>query len=166
MQTNTAMAGLLARIDVSGLGADDVPAPFRDVVRRGWTTSPGGARLLAALVDTTHGTYVDAVQEEYSVNGRGMSDEGLPASGPERERALLRRCLAYARLALLGAHERFGDARVKGYVSLSTGGFYEDTVTAYVTFCAEHPGLPRYLGPIEGYEEEAVAELVLDDFEA
>lgn len=55
--------------------------------------------------------------------------------------------------------------RVKGYVSLSTGGFYEDTVTAYVTFCAQHPDLPRYLGPIEGYEEEAVAEVVLGDFE-
>ena len=165
MQTNTAMAGLLARTDVSGLGEDDVPAPFRDVVRQGWTTSPSGARLLAALVATTQGTYVDVVQEEYAVNGRGMIDEDLPASGAERKAALLRRCLAYARLALLGAHERFGDAEVKGYVSLSTGGFYEDTVTAYVTFCAEHPGLPHYLGPIEGYEEEAVAELVLADFE-
>ncbi|MGW2815019.1 hypothetical protein [Streptomyces sp. NPDC001415] len=165
MQTNTAMAGLLARTDVSGLGPDDVPELFRDVVRQGWTTSAGGARLLTALVATTHGTYVDAVQEEYSVNGRGMSDEGLPAAGPERAQGLLRRCLAYARLALRRAHDQFGDTRVKGYVSLSTGGFYEDTVTAYVTFCAEHPGLPRYLGPIEGYEEEAVAELALSDFE-
>ncbi|MFF0064136.1 hypothetical protein ACFYRC_21775 [Streptomyces sp. NPDC005279] len=158
------MADLLRRVDVSYLGECDVPEQFLDVVREGWTTSASGARVLSALAAASSGTFFDVVQEEYSVNGRGMIDYDLPASGHEREEALLRRSLAYCFACLDKASEQLGSNSVMAYVSISAGGLDEDTLTANVTFCGDHPGLPSYVQDIESYREEALMELLPGDY--
>ncbi|MFD9218794.1 hypothetical protein ACFWDI_01885 [Streptomyces sp. NPDC060064] len=158
------MADLLRRVDISHLGEGDIPEQFLDVATEGWTTSAGGARVLSALASASSGKFFDVVQEEYSVNGRGMIDYDLPVSGNEREETLLRRCLAYCFACLDKASEQLGSNSVMAYVSISAGGLDEEILTANVTFCGDHPGFPPYVEDIESYREEALIELVPGDY--
>ncbi|WP_371669418.1 hypothetical protein OG985_18175 [Streptomyces sp. NBC_00289] len=83
---------------------EDVPDAFRAVVRAGWTMD-GDAQLLTALRSGYSGggraEFHDVIHHEATVNGRGMMDHDLPASGPARLETLLRRSLGYACTGLL-----------------------------------------------------------------
>lgn len=88
---NSRMSDLLGGVEPRAR-EEDVPEPFRAVVRGGWTVD-GEAQLLAVLYSGYSGGggrgFEDAVHYEAAVNGRGMMDYDLPRSGPERLQALL-----------------------------------------------------------------------------
>ncbi|WP_406443210.1 hypothetical protein OHB14_30070 [Streptomyces sp. NBC_01613] len=50
-----------------------------------------------------------------------------------------------------------------GYVSLSEGGLEDDVLTAHVTFCSDHPNLPRYVDDVDAYTHEALLEISQED---
>jgi hypothetical protein len=141
---------------------DDVPTVYRAIAEQGWFVDESGACLLSALKAGHTGKRADAFEDvvhfEATVNGRGMMDFDLPASGPDRQRLLLRRSLAYACLAL---HIAPIDSPhpILGYVSLSEGGLSGNTLTANVTFCTSRPDLPPYVDDIDACSEEALLEL-------
>ncbi|WOX12130.1 hypothetical protein [Streptomyces sp. N50] len=147
---------------------EDVPDPFRAIVRAGWT-SEGDALLLSALHFGYSGTplpeFGDVIHYEASVNGRGMMDYDIPESDPERHKTLLRRSLGYACTALL---EVPGNCPwpMFGYISLSEGGLEDDLLTAHVTFCSARPGLPPYVDDMDSYKHEALLEVSQDDAKA
>ncbi|MFG2297745.1 hypothetical protein [Streptomyces sp. NPDC048603] len=143
-------------MDVGNVTDDDVPAGFRSIAERGWTVRPSGARVLRAFDAPSAGPFGDVVQEEYSLNGRGMTDYDIPESGPEREAILLRRCVAYARACLRAREDADLGLPVSAYISVSFGGLEEDTLTANVTFCGVHPGVRPYLVDIEDFTQEAI----------
>lgn len=144
---------------------EDVPDQFRAVTHAGWTVD-GDAQLLSALQSGYSGSgraqFEDAVHYEATVNGRGMTDYDLPASGPERLAALLRRSLGYACTALLTVPPG-SPWPTLAYISLSGGGLHDASLTAHVTFCSRRPDVPPYLGDLESYEEEALIELSQED---
>ncbi|WP_367323548.1 hypothetical protein [Streptomyces sp. HUAS ZL42] len=125
-----------------------------------------GAHLLSALQSGYNGAaledFADIVHFEATVNGRGMMDYDLPASGPERRDQLLRRSLAYACMALKATPEESAHP-IQGYVSFSEGGLSDDSLTANITFCTSRPHVPPYVGDIRSYREEALLELTRDD---
>jgi hypothetical protein len=166
MRMNRMMAAMMQRTDLTRLSEPDIPLPFRDVAGRGWTVGSDGAVLLTELTEGTVGSFFDVVQEETSVNGRGMTDYDLPESGQSREEQLLRRCLAYSFACLESAADQFGKNSVCAYVSLSMGGLDDDVLTANVTFSSHHPGLPPYVEDIESYSREALLEIQLEDYSA
>jgi len=147
---------------------EDVPDPFRAIIRAGWVAE-GDAQLLTALFSGYSGTplteFDDVIHYEATVNGRGMMDYDLPESGPERRKTLLRRCLGYTCTALLAVPESHLWP-VSGYISLSEGGLEDDLLTAHVTFCSARPGLPRYVDDMESYKHEALLEVSQDDAKA
>ncbi|MFD4557094.1 hypothetical protein ACFWP5_22720 [Streptomyces sp. NPDC058469] len=147
---------------------EDVPDPFRAIVRAGWT-SEGDAQLLTALFSGYSGTplteFDDVIHYEATVNGRGMTDYDLPESDPERDKTLLRRSLGYACIALLAVPVSH-PWPMFGYVSLSEGGLEGDLLTAHVTFSSERPGLPRYVDDMDSYKHEALLEVSQDDAKA
>ncbi|MFI2368410.1 hypothetical protein [Streptomyces sp. NPDC018833] len=161
MRMNRAMAEVLANVDTKDLTDADIPPMFLAISNEGWTTTPSGAYVLAALAASgPGGTYADLVHEEVTLNGRGMVDHDLPPKGRERVEPLVRRCLAYARRCLAGAEEVPVDPMLTAYVSVSESWTEERTVTAYVTFCRTHPGVSPYVTDPEDYRHEALLELV------
>ncbi|MFF1782153.1 hypothetical protein ACIQK5_19175 [Streptomyces virginiae] len=163
MRSNDKMSRLLAELPAGELTVDDVPPMFREVAAEGWSYTPNGARVLSGLVPEFTGSYVDVLQEETSINGRGMTDHDLPAAEPERTGPLLRRCLAYAFACLVEAERRFGDRDVRAYLILSLGGAHDDLLTATVTFCTHRPNIAPYIRDIENVQDAAVAELTSAD---
>ncbi|MGQ4433584.1 MULTISPECIES: hypothetical protein [unclassified Streptomyces] len=147
---------------------EDVPDPFRAIVRAGWT-SEGDAQLLSALHSGYSGAslteFGDVIHYEATVNGRGMMDYDIPESDPERQKTLLRRSLGYVCTALLAVPESHPWPML-GYVSLSEGGLADDLFTAHVTFSSERPGLPRYVDDVDSYQHEALLEITQDDAKA
>ncbi|MFJ5274054.1 hypothetical protein [Streptomyces sp. NPDC088358] len=166
MRMNRMMAAMMQRTDVTRLSGTDIPSPFRDVAGRGWTVGSEGAVLLTELAGGTVGSFFDVVQEETSVNGRGMTDHDLPDSGHDREEQLLRRCLAYSFGCLESAAGQFGERSVSAYVSLSAGGLDDDTLTANVTFSMRRPDIAPYVADIESHVDEALLEIQLGDYSA
>ncbi|MFF9099609.1 hypothetical protein ACF1AU_03350 [Streptomyces rubrogriseus] len=144
---------------------EDVPEPFRAVVRAGWSVQDD-AQVLTALHAGYSGfgqaEFGDSVHYEAAVNGRGMTDYDLPEAAPERLGMLLNRSLSYACMALLAVPSG-RSWPVLGYVSLSYGGVEENLLTAHVTFCSQRPDLPSYVGDMSGYAEEALMEIAGED---
>ncbi|PWK74619.1 hypothetical protein BCL76_101353 [Streptomyces sp. CG 926] len=165
MKTNEKMARMLAEYPAEELTDRDVPPMFREVAAEGWSYTPNGARVLFGLVPEFTSSYFDVLQEETSINGRGMIDHDLPPAESERTGPLLRRCLAYAFSCLVEAERKFGDREVRSYVILSMGGVDDDLLTATVTFCTHDPNVDPYIRDVEGVQDAAVAELTLDDRE-
>ncbi|MER7106239.1 hypothetical protein [Streptomyces sp. NPDC000229] len=163
---NSLMSSLLEDFPLTDLRDEDIPPMFSEVKEEGWSYTPNGARVLTGLLPENHSPYFDVLQEETSINGRGMIDYDLPATGAERTEALLRRSLSYAFACLGKAGERFGDQEVKAYVSLSLGGCDDDTMTAYVTFCTPNPNAAPYVRDLENVQNEAIIELSLEDRDA
>ncbi|MET9687486.1 hypothetical protein ABZY81_03285 [Streptomyces sp. NPDC006514] len=159
MEMNRSMARLLGRVDTDGITPDEAPPGFLRIVEGGWEVTPGGAHVLSALKSAPPGPFSDVVHEEYTVNGRGMTDYDLPAAGEERESRLLRRCLAYARVALLRADALGSAVEISAYVSLSYGGLADDHLTANVTFCGDHPGVRPYAADLEAFRSESLLKL-------
>ncbi|MFJ6757481.1 hypothetical protein ACIQNK_20940 [Streptomyces sp. NPDC091273] len=153
------MARLLGRVGTDGIAPDEVPAGFLRIVEGGWEVAPGGAHVLSALKSAPPGPFSDVVHEEYTVNGRAMTDYDLPAFGEERESRLLRRCVAYASSCLVRVGELNSAVEVSAYVSLSYGGPDDDHLTANVTFCGDHPGVRPYVADLEAYETESILRL-------
>ncbi|MEU6594296.1 hypothetical protein ABZ923_34690 [Streptomyces sp. NPDC046881] len=147
---------------------DEVPPAYRAIAEGGWTVAANGAYLLTALQDGYSGSashFEDIVHLEASVNGRVMMDYDLPSADPERRSRLLRRCIAYACLALTYAPSD-SDYPLLAYVSMSEGGLEDDTVTSSVTFCTRRPANPPYVDRIEDYTEEALLEVSVDDIDS
>jgi hypothetical protein len=163
MRINQKMSRLLEEFPVSNLGDEDIPPIFLEVVNEGWSYTANGARVLTGLIPDVASSYFDLLQEETSINGRGMTDYDLPQTGSARTVTLLRRCFSYAFACLREAEKAFGDQGVRAYVSLSLGGVNEDMMTANVTFCTPHPSVPPYIRELERVQNEAVAELALGD---
>ncbi|MFE6132840.1 hypothetical protein ACFQ6Q_31965 [Streptomyces sp. NPDC056437] len=163
MRTNSRMTALLGDADLRDLGSPDIPPLFREVADRGWSTTASGARVLTDLRPEGPAEYLDRLAEETTVNGRGMTDYDLPAAAHERTPLLLRRCLAYLCAALRAAQKEFGDSGVKGYVSLSFADSEDALLTAHVTFCRPLPDVPSYVADLERVENEAVAEISVED---
>lgn len=159
MDMNRSMARLLGRVDTENITPDEVPPAFVQVVDEGWEVTPGGAHVLSALKSAPPGPFSDVVHEEYTVNGRGMTDHDLPASGEDRERRLLRRCMAYAGSALLRAGALGSAVEISAYISLSYGGAADDHLTANVTFCGDHPGVLPYVTDLEAFGAESLLRL-------
>ncbi|WP_327735905.1 hypothetical protein OG749_21015 [Streptomyces nojiriensis] len=159
MEMNRSMARLLGRVDTGGITPDEAPAGFLRIAEGGWEVTPGGAHVLSALKSSPPGPFSDVVHEEYTVNGRGMTDYDLPACGEERESRLLRRCVAYARSALVRTDALRSTVEVSAYISLSYGGLADDHLTANVTFCGDHPGVPPYAADLEAFETESLLRL-------
>ncbi|MGW8504418.1 hypothetical protein [Streptomyces sp. CLCI03] len=159
MEINRSMARLLGRVDTKNITPDEVPPAFVQVVDEGWEVTPGGAHVLSALKSAPPGPFSDVVHEEYTVNGRGMTDHDLPASGEDRERRLLRRCMAYAGSALLRADALGSVVEISAYISLSYGGAADDHLTANVTFCGDHPGVLPYVNDLEAFGAESLLRL-------
>ncbi|HET6356383.1 hypothetical protein [Streptomyces sp.] len=157
------MSELLQEFPVVDLKDEDTPPMFLEVKREGWSYTPNGARVLTGLIPDVAAPYFDVLQEETSINGRGMIDYDLPPTGPERTGTLLQRCLSYAFGALDMANKAFGDQKVRAYVSLSLGGGDDDTMTANVTFCTTDPNVAPYIRDLENVQNEAIIELSLDD---
>ncbi|MFI6015383.1 hypothetical protein ACIBAG_42605 [Streptomyces sp. NPDC051243] len=157
------MSKLLTEFPISSLGDEDIPAMFLEVKRAGWSYTPNGARVLTALIPEVTYTYFDVLQEEASINGRGIVDCDMPTAEPERTALLLRRCLSYAFGALCEASKYFGDQEVMAYISLSLGGVNDDTMTANVTFCTKNPNVAPYIRDLEQVQNEAIVELSLED---
>ncbi|MFD3439047.1 hypothetical protein ACFWU3_16250 [Streptomyces sp. NPDC058685] len=157
------MRSLLGETDLRSLGSQDIPPLFREVAERGWSTTAGGARVLTDLRPQSAAASVDRLAEETTVNGRGMTDYDLPTAPHERTPLLMRRCLAYIRACLRAAQEEFGDSGVKGYVSLSFSDTEDALLTAHVTFCTPRPDVPAYIADLERVENEAVAEISVED---
>ncbi|MFE7167090.1 hypothetical protein [Streptomyces sp. NPDC057616] len=107
MRMNAGMLDLLGGVTPSAR-EQDVPEPFRAVVREGWILD-GGAQLLTVLHSGYSGggsqDFEDVVHYEATVNGRGMTDYDLPRSGTERLETLLRRSVGYACTALQAVPE-------------------------------------------------------------
>ncbi|MCX4716969.1 hypothetical protein [Streptomyces virginiae] len=165
MRTNEKMTRMLAEYPVSELTDRDIPPMFHEVAVEGWSYTPNGARVLTGLVPELAGSYVDVLQEETSINGRGMIDYDLPAAESDRTGPLLRRCLAYVFACLVEAERKFGDQEVRSYVILSLGGEDDDLLTATVTFCTHNPDALPYIRDVENVQDAAVAELALNDRE-
>lgn len=159
MEMNRSMARLLGRVDTGDITPAEVPPGFLRIVEAGWEVTPGGALVLSVLKSAPPGPFSDVVHEEYSVNGRGMTDHDLPPSGKERESRLLRRCLAYARIALLRADALRSAVELSAYVSLSYGGLADDHLTANVTFCGDHSGVRPYVTDLEAFASESLLKL-------
>ncbi|MGA5419452.1 hypothetical protein [Streptomyces lavendulocolor] len=160
------MSSLLEEFPPGDLREEDIPPMFSEVKEEGWSYTPNGARVLTGLIPENTPTYFDVLQEETSINGRGMIDYDLPATGTERTRILLKRCLSYSFACLNEARKRFGDQEVKAYVSLSVGGCDDATMTAYVTFCTPNPNTAPYVRELENVQNEAIMELSLEDRDA
>ncbi|WP_158754705.1 hypothetical protein [Streptomyces sp. NRRL F-2580] len=156
---------MLAEYPVAELTDRDIPPMFHEVAAEGWSYTPNGARVLTGLVPELTSSYFDVLQEETSINGRGMIDYDLPAAASERTGPLLRRCLAYAFACLVEAERKFGDQEVRSYVTLSMGGEGDDLLTATVTFCTHTPNAVPYIRDIENVQDAAVAELTSGDRE-
>uniref|UniRef100_A0AAU2JW79 Uncharacterized protein n=1 Tax=Streptomyces sp. NBC_00049 TaxID=2903617 RepID=A0AAU2JW79_9ACTN len=154
-ETNPAMARLAARTDTRGIRPAELPEPLRDVLRAGWVRRGSGAYVLAAYARTSGGPYEDPVHEETTVNGRGTYDLDLPAAGPARETALLRRCIGYARAALAARPSEAGPATA--YVSLTLDGCDGPVRTGYVTFCGHHEGVAPYVRSMAALTDGSVA---------
>ncbi|MFJ6484475.1 MULTISPECIES: hypothetical protein [unclassified Streptomyces] len=159
MEMNRSMARLLGRVDTGGITPDEVPPGFLRIAEGGWEVTSGGAHVLSALKSAPPGPFSDVVHEEYTVNGRGMTDHDLPAAGEERESRLLRRCVAYARSCLLRTDALRSAVEVSAYVSLSYGGLNDDHLTANVTFCGDHPGVRPYAADLEAFGSESLLKL-------
>ncbi|MFJ3724059.1 hypothetical protein ACIPYQ_16000 [Streptomyces sp. NPDC090045] len=159
MEMNRSMARLLGRVDTGDITPDEAPPGFLRIAEGGWEVTPGGAHVLSALKSAPPGPFSDVVHEEYTVNGRGMTDYDLPASGEDRESRLLRRCVAYAGSALLSADALRSTVEVSAYISLSYGGLADDHLTANVTFCGDHPGVRPYVADLEAFETESILKL-------
>ncbi|MEV4329787.1 hypothetical protein AB0K02_04480 [Streptomyces sp. NPDC049597] len=152
------MADVLAGVDTTGLTDADIPPMFLEVANEGWTHASSGAYVLSALAATgPEGSYADMVQEEVTVNGRGMVDHDLPPTDSERIAPLTRRCLAYALRCLTSAS--VDGPAVKAYISMSESWTEEGMVTAHVTFCRPYPGLRPYITDPEDFRHEALLEL-------
>lgn len=163
MRSNSRMKALLEETDLRKLGSQDIPPMFREVAERGWSTTAGGARVLTDLRPEGPAEYFDRLAEETTVNGRGMTDYDLPTAAHERTPLLLRRCLAYICACLRAAEKEFGDSEVKGYLSLSFADTEDALLTANVTFCTPLPDVPPYIADLEQVENEAVAEISVED---
>ncbi|WP_404959576.1 hypothetical protein [Streptomyces sp. 147326] len=165
MEMNRSMARLLGRVDTGGITPDEAPPGFLRIAEGGWEVAPSGAHVLSALKSAPSGPFSDVVHEEYTVNGRAMTDYDLPASGEDREdredreSRLLRRCVAYASSCLLGADELNSTVEVSAYISMSYGGLADDHLTANVTFCGDHPGVRPYAADPEAFATESVLRL-------
>ncbi|MFF4385369.1 hypothetical protein ACFY0G_01045 [Streptomyces sp. NPDC001552] len=159
MEMNRSMARLLGRVDTEGITPDEAPPGFLRIAEGGWEVTPRGAHVLSALKSAPPGPFSDVVHEEYTVNGRGMTDYDLPPSGEDREARLLRRCLAYARIALLRADALRSTVEISAYVSLSYGGLADDHLTANVTFCGDHPGVRPYAADLEAFGFESLLKI-------
>ncbi|MGW6941749.1 hypothetical protein ACWGF3_22490 [Streptomyces xanthophaeus] len=165
MKINDKMTRLLAEHPPTGLTDADIPSMFLEVRDEGWSYTPNGARVLTGLIPETVTSYFDVLQEETSINGRGMIDYDLPPAESERTGPLLRRCLAYAFGCLGEAEKKFGDQEVHSYVILSMGGVDDDLLTATVTFCTYDPNTAPYIRDIENVQDAAVVELTVTDRE-
>ncbi|MFF3624766.1 hypothetical protein [Streptomyces sp. NPDC002467] len=163
MKKNPKMTALLAEHPLAELTDEDIPYLFRQVKEKGWTYTPNGSRVLTGLIPKTVPPYVDVLQEETWINGRGMTDRDLPRAESERTGPLLRRCFAYAFACLVEAERRFGDQDALAYVILSLGGLDDDLLTATVTFCTRDLNTRPYIPDIENVQDAAVAELTLSD---
>ncbi|MFJ6610010.1 hypothetical protein ACIQPT_06980 [Streptomyces sp. NPDC091289] len=157
------MKRILLATDLTGLGDQDIPPMFRDVVERGWSVTAAGGRVLNGLRPAAPGSWADRLTEETTVNGRGMTDYDLPAAPHERTRLLVRRCLAYVCACLRTAEEVFGDTQVKAYVSLSFADTDEGLFTSNVTFCTPLPDVHPYIPRLEEVKGAAVGEISVED---
>lgn len=169
MRMNASMSRLLATTPADAR-VEDAPEAFRAIAAEGWIVDDNGAQLLKALragysgADGVEG-FQDIVHYEASINGRGMMDYDLPPSGPDRRALLVRRCLGYAHAALRTAPANL-EWPVFGYVSLSSGGLHDDTLTAHVTFCSQRPGILPYADDMNSYIDEALLEISQKDASA
>ncbi|MDX3534658.1 hypothetical protein PV721_09805 [Streptomyces sp. MB09-01] len=159
MEMNRSMARLLGRVDTEGITPDEVPPGFLRIAEGGWEVAPSGAHVLSALKSAPSGPFSDVVHEEYTVNGRGMTDYDLPASGKDRESRLLRRCVAFASSCLLRGDELRSTVEVSAYISMSYGGLADDHLTANVTFCGDHPGVRPYAADLDAFETVSILKL-------
>lgn len=157
------MREILRTTEITNLSDQDIPPMFREVVERGWSVTAAGGRVLTDLRPETSGTYVDRLEEETTINGRGMTDYDLPATPDERTPLLVRRCLAYVCACLRKAQEEFRDTQVKAYVSLSFADTEEALLTSNVTFCTPLPDVRPYIPNLETVTDAAVAEISLED---
>ncbi|MGW0671834.1 hypothetical protein [Streptomyces sp. NPDC002746] len=157
------MRALLQETDTAGLGAQDIPPEFREVVERGWSLTPAGGRVLTDLLIKDAPQFSDRLAEETTVNGRGMTDYDLPTATDERAPVLVRRCLAYIAACLRRAQEDFGDTAVRAYVSLPFADTDEAPLTSNVTFCTPLPDVLPYISDLESVKDAAVGEFSAED---
>ena len=145
MWANDAFWGLLSEGTLAHVSVTAVPPDPHEVARRGWVEDASGAWLLRAFRDSYHGSaesFDDLTGFEAAVNGRAVPDLDLPPTGGARIACLVRRAIAFARLAL-SSYERSGPVMVA--YGLFSGDKSSGAMTGSLTFCAEHPGEPPYI---------------------
>ena len=76
------------------------------------------------------------------MNGRAIPDLDLPPAGRARIACLVRRAVAFARLAL-SSYGKSGPVIIA--YGLFSGDKSSGAMTGSLTFCAEHPGEPLYI---------------------
>ena len=168
MKCNAKMLDILRSVDLTGMSEKDVPFPFQGILREGWCTTENGARVLRTLWQGYNGRiseFSDIVHFEVFINGRGMTDYDLPEQESERIPPLLRRSVAYACAGLRNS-QRDSEVQMKSYISLSLGGLDDRTLTAHVTFCGEHAGVPPYIDDVHAFQSEALMEVSPGDCES
>ncbi|WP_419998355.1 hypothetical protein [Streptomyces boninensis] len=154
----------MEEIDLSVIGRDEVPASLRELLQSGWLELPDGAWVIRDLVagySGDHASFVDVLHLESSINGRGITDLGLPSDPALKVLPLLRRSLAYACLGLKSAADVPSPVNLVATVSLSS--VDQDITTSHVTFTSVHDDLPPYLPDLEGFSGHPVAELSAAD---
>lgn len=148
MWANDAFWMLVSESTLADLGATDVPPDLHDVARHGWVKDASGAWLLRAFRDSYYGSaesFDDLTGYEAAVNGRAIPDLDLPPAGRARIVCLVRRAVAFAQLALRG-YGKSGPVMVA--YGLFSGDKSSAAMTGSLTFCAEHPGEPPYIGDV------------------
>ncbi|MGW7294228.1 hypothetical protein ACWGIB_17805 [Streptomyces xiamenensis] len=134
------------------------------MLERGWTTTLHGAYLLRGFLDGYVGdldAFQDVIALETAVNGGAVTEVDLPLEDRHRRRPLLRRAFAFALSGLATAEDQ-GLRGMRAHISLSRAVTEERPLTAHVTFCGSHPGLPPYPADPDRVES-AVAELSVAD---
>ncbi|MFI9643748.1 hypothetical protein ACIG87_27450 [Micromonospora sp. NPDC051925] len=159
-------AKIMGRGFFQTVGQDDLLPEFQPVLDSGWTVV-NGAILLKGWYESYFGErsrFLETIDYEVSVNGRGIPDLDLAEAREARVPMLLRRGVAFAWAALHVQRSQLPDAKMAAYISAAPTLVDPDYFTGNVTFCAQRPGQLPYIEP-ERLTEEIVAALFTEDCE-
>ncbi|GAA4234877.1 hypothetical protein GCM10022254_40810 [Actinomadura meridiana] len=128
----------------------DLYLPLRTIVDEGWVMEDG-ANLLAALRDAYFGDRKRSAtvgHYESAVNGRGIPDDDINASGPDRVCQLMRRGVAFAWAALYAAKSSERKPLLMSRISMEPTLFDSNVVTGYVTIFSSDFADALGVGPL------------------